>query len=93
MSRPPAARGILGGSSSCATQRVEEWKGLSKRQRQRRREGACWGNELKHSVSQLRRRWLKRRWEDHTFFMALIEQYSEVVAGEQALLTSVKAQH
>ena len=25
--------------------------------------------------------------------MALIEQYSEVVAGEQALLTSVKAQH
>ncbi|CAJ1371508.1 unnamed protein product, partial [Effrenium voratum] len=83
---------ILGGSSSCATQSVEEWKLLSKRQRQRRREGSYWGNVLKHSILQLRRQWLKRRWEDHKHFMALMEEYSEVVAREQALLGSVKAQ-
>ena len=72
---------ILGGSSSCATQSVEEWKLLSKRQRQRRREGSYWGNVLKHSILQLRRQWL-----------ALMEEYSEVVAREQALLGSVKGQ-
>ena len=63
--------------------RWEDWRTLSKRQRQRRREGVYWDKVLEHAEKQLRRQWIVRRWKEARDFYEAIEEHLKRVADKK----------